>query len=244
MGTEDGCRTSDCNGNAWQQQKARLRAGLLAAAVTGATLLAAACGGGWPATASPATSSGHLYWTNGNWIGRARLNGTGVSQRFITGAAGAGMVAVSSGYLYWANTGYLGAHDGSGAIGRARLNGTDVSQRFITTAQPEGPDAVVVGYGHIYWANDYNIGRANLNGTDVDQRFISVPNGPRGVAGLGVSSRYIYWTNWGNGTIGRSRLNGTGVGGRVRRIRTCSPGPSSCRADSSRPRGMDRGRPR
>jgi virginiamycin B lyase len=226
------------------------RASVLVTA-TALGLVQAATFGGGSARSSPVPASGYLFWTNRNWIGRARLNGTGVNQRFITGAAGAAMLAISSGYLYWANTGGRGGAGGD-TIGRARLNGTDVNQRFITgarlpvgvaaaggyiywtnnatgtigrahlngtgvdqrfikTAQPNGPDAVVVGSGHIYWANDYTIGRASLNGTHVNQRFIAVPNGPKGVAGLAVNSRYIYWTDERGGEIGRAKLNGTDV---------------------------------
>ena len=65
--------------------------------------------------------------------------------------------------------------------------------------------------GTFYWANNYTIGRADLNGTEVNQQFISVPYGPKGVAGLGITSRYIYWTNEQGGAIGRANLNGTDV---------------------------------
>ncbi len=154
---------------------------------------------------------GYLYWTNlvpirkgAGTIGRARLNGTDVNQKFITGASLPVGVTAAGGYLYWTN-------NLTGTIGRARLNGTDVNQEFIKTAQPEGPDAVVAGSGHLYWANDFSIGRANLNGTGVNQKFIIMPNGPSGVAGLAVNSRYIYWTNEEGKAIGRANLNGTGV---------------------------------
>jgi hypothetical protein len=110
-----------------------LRAGLRAAAVTVIALLAAACAGHSTASSSPATGSGHIYWTNGYWIGRASLDGTGVNQRFITGAADTDAVAVADGYLYWANTGGRGAQKGGGTIGRANINGTGVNQRFIIT---------------------------------------------------------------------------------------------------------------
>jgi virginiamycin B lyase len=257
---------TDHYGEAPQRRSVRLRAGLVAATIATA-LLAAVCAGS-PAGASPAPRGaaaalrGYLYWTNttggppkfGGVIGRARLNGTAVNQKFITGASFPSVVLVLGRYLYWANTGPLpnGAGTiGAGTIGRARLNGTDVNQKFITgasqpvgltaahgylywtnhtgwigraelngahvnqkfikTAQPNGPDDVVVGSGHIYWANNYNIGRANLNGTGVKQNFIAVPNGPSGVSGLAVNSRYIYWTNETAGTIGRARLNGTRV---------------------------------
>ena len=186
------------------------RPGVFLTAIGAATLLVAGCSAAF-ASSSPAPVHGHIYWTNGHWIGRARLSGTGVNQKFITGAAYGTGIAVSSGYLYWANLGGIPPRKGHGTIGRARLNGTDVNQKYITTAQPNGPDGVVVGSGHIYWANDYSIGRANLNGTGVNQDFIAVPNGPSGVSGLAVNSCYIYWTDETAGTIGRARLNGTDI---------------------------------
>ena len=160
---------------------ARLRAGLATAAVA-AALLAVAWGGS-PADAAlaprdGAAAGGYLYWTNaaavapGNGtIGRARLNGTDVDQKFITGASLPTGLTTAGGYLYWAN-------NLTGTIGRARLNGTDVNQKFIKTAQSEGPDDVVADSGHIYWANDFNIGRANLNGTDVNRTSSPSPTAP------------------------------------------------------------------
>jgi len=164
------------------RRHALIRRILMAAAAVAATLLVAA-GGGSPASAAPragAAMSGYLYWSNATasdpgkgTIGRARLNGTDLNQKFITGASVPGVVLVFGGYLYWTNLAPL--KDGAGTIGRARLNGTDVNQKFIKTAQPNGPDDVVADSGHLYWANDFNIGRANLNGTDVNQKFIKVP---------------------------------------------------------------------
>jgi virginiamycin B lyase len=246
--------------DARQRGSSRLRAGLTA--LTAATALLAAVCGGSPAGAVPApgraaAAGGYLYWSNttggppkfNGTIGRARLNGTRVNQRFISGASFPSVVLVFGQYLYWANTaplrkgagtigrarlngtdvnqkfitgatqpvgltaahGYLYWTNHTGWIGRAKINGTDVNQKFIKTAQPDGPDDVVVGAGHIYWANNYNIGRANLNGTSVEQNFIAVPNGPSGVSGLAVNSRYLYWTDETAGTIGRALLNGTRV---------------------------------
>jgi virginiamycin B lyase len=88
---------------------------------------------------------------------------------------------------------------------------------------------VVFDSQHIYWANDYSIGRANLDGTGVNQQFISVPNGPKGVAGLAVTARYIYWTNEDGGAIGRADLDGTGVN---QRFITGAIGPTDLAAGS------------
>jgi virginiamycin B lyase len=127
-----------------RQRSVRLRAGLLA--ITAATALQVTVGGGSPAGAlsaprTGAVAGGYLYWSNtigrghrqiSGMIGRARLNGTGVDQNFITGASLPSVVLVFGQYLYWANTRPL--RNGAGTIGRARLNGTDVNQKFITGA--------------------------------------------------------------------------------------------------------------
>jgi hypothetical protein len=86
---------TDHGDGARDQRSARLRAGLLAATVA-TVLLAAVCGGSpvgaSPAPGSAAAADGYLYWSNtlgrvlkpGNgMIVRARLNGTGVNQRFV-----------------------------------------------------------------------------------------------------------------------------------------------------------------
>jgi hypothetical protein len=85
---------TDHDHNARQQRSARLRAGLLAAAVATA-LLAAVCGGspaGASAPGSAAAAGGYLYWSNtigrvlkpgDGMIVRARLSGTDVNQRFV-----------------------------------------------------------------------------------------------------------------------------------------------------------------
>ena len=60
-------------------------------------------------------------------------------------------------------------------------------------------------------------------GTGVNQQFISVPNGPTGVAGLDVTSGYIYWTNPDSGTIGRADLDGTRVNQRIVTVQAGRP---------------------
>ena len=116
----------------------------------------------------------YLYWANNGTgtIGRARLNGTDVNQKFIKTAQpnGPDAVVAGSGHLYWAN---------DFNIGRANLNGTGVNQRFITGAS--FPDAMAAGSRYLYWTNGAlgypasrrAIGRARLNGTDVNQRFVA-----------------------------------------------------------------------
>ena len=148
---------------------------------------------------------GYLYWTNNatGTIGRARLDGTDVNQKFIKTAQPNGPDAVVAlRHLYWAN---------DFTIGRANLNGTGVNQKFI--AVPNGPSGVAglaVNARYIYWTNEKGneIGRANLNGTGVNQRFITGASFPNAIA---TGSRYLYWTNQNSRAIGRARLNGTDV---------------------------------
>ena len=108
--------------------------------------------GGPSGVAGLAVNSRYIYWTNeeGNEIGRANLNGTGVNQRFITGASFPDAIAAGSRYLYWTNA-FCRPAPGSGcrgrAIGRARLNGTAVNQRFVARKDFRNLHGVAVNPG-------------------------------------------------------------------------------------------------
>ena len=69
---------------------------------------------------------------NGTTIGRARLDGTWVDNRFITGANVPNGVAVDATHIHWAK--YAAGSDST--IGRANLDGSAVDQAFITDAWP------------------------------------------------------------------------------------------------------------
>ena len=158
-----------------------------------------------------------IYWANsgfgtGTTIGRANVDGTGVTQRFITGARAPWDVAVDGSHVYWAN-------NANGTIGRANLDGTAVNQSFIIGAQ--APSGVAVDGAHIYWSNagtngcepqatcaGSTIGRANLDGTGVNQAFITGAKAPLHIA---IDSNYLYWANHGGTSVGRANLDGTGV---------------------------------
>ena len=156
-------------------------------------------------------ASAYLYWTNANpsttgsnTVGRAYLDGTGVTQSFIGGTQLPEGVAEDGAHVYWAD--FV-----SDSIGRANLDGTGVNPNFITGAN--SPDGLAVDGTYLYWANftTPSIGRAKLNGTDVNQNFIPPASGIQGPEGLAVDGSHIWWANVTTSTIGRANLNGTGV---------------------------------
>src|SRR6266511_2865185 len=105
----------------------------------------------------------HIYWSNGNGISRADVEGQNVSQ-FITIPGPFGL-AVDSQHIYWTN-GVSGVTD---TIGRADLDGQNVNQSFITGL--DNPRGLAVDSSHIYWTAWAigKIGRADLGGGNVNQ---------------------------------------------------------------------------
>jgi hypothetical protein len=169
-----------------------------------------------------AVNSTHIYWTSsyvsegsshpGTTVGRANLDGTDVDESFITGASGPQGVAVDGAHVYWTNA--------TGEIGRANLDGTDVDKSFVT-GLPSNLEGLAVNSTHIYWTRtpayvNGEIGRAPLadpNGPGKQLSFIATGQSPWDVE---VNATHIYWTNnaideYGNGSIGRANLDGTGV---------------------------------
>ncbi|MGH2961600.1 MAG: hypothetical protein ACRDL3_05325 [Solirubrobacterales bacterium] len=148
-----------------------------------------------------------VYWANANGdaIGRANLNGSGVDQSFI-GQFGVFGVAANATHLYWSS---YDIFSDVGAIGRAGLDGSGVNGSLIETG-PGDLGQVAVAGEHLYWAHSASgtIGRASLDGTGANPAFITGLFDPRGVA---VSSTHIYWTSGSGNQIGRANLNGSGV---------------------------------
>lgn len=194
--------------------------------------------------AAPAAGQAYVYWgsTSGK-IGRANLDGTGVSAGFMTGLGAVSGVAVDTRHIYW-------TEQDNDRIGRANLDGTGVNASFITGAS--APRGIAVDANHIWWANSGSwwVARANLDGTGVNQTLLSVMN-PQDVEvnadhlyvaayglnrivragldgsdaepdfitaaspfGIAADTTHIYWTPLYEGTaIGRANLDGTGVNG-------------------------------
>jgi virginiamycin B lyase len=193
-------------------------------------------------TNAPPTAGPYLYWANGKTtIGRARLDGTGVEQRFVSGTGrGPCGVALDREHIYWGEAlgGKVGSPDKGGAIGRANRDGSGVNAEFIPTPAHHGCGVAIAG-SHIYWtswackivpgrgcwwapSSPAAIVRANVDGTGVDDRFITdlaIPRSPAfqtaGPCGIAVAGKYIYWRNNAESgkpvPIGRANLDGTGV---------------------------------
>jgi len=149
----------------------------------------------------PTTAGAYVYWANyglamGTTLGRANLDGTGVTQTFTSVPNSPTGVAVDDQHVYWTNPAV-------GTIGRANLDGTGADQFFVTTAT--NPIGVAADARHIYWTDGGSIGRANLDGSSVDDSFIT----GSGAYSVAVDGTHIYWSDMGGHAIGRANLDGS-----------------------------------
>ncbi len=150
----------------------------------------------------PTSAAAYVYWANyglamGTTLGRANLDGTGVTQSFMTAPRAPTGVAVDDQHVYWANPLV-------GTIGRANLDGTGANQFFVMTAK--SPIGVAADARHIYWTDGSSIGRANLDGSSVDDSFVTGNGGSYSVA---VDGTHIYWSDLTSKAIGRANLDGS-----------------------------------
>ena len=158
--------------------------------------------------APPHAHGNFVYWANDNQtsIGRAKINGAGANNNFITGVDGVHGVSIDSKFVYWTRL-----SNGTSSIGRANLDGSGVNNQFITT-NVSAPTSLAVTSSSIYWTNEVgmggtSIGRANLNGSNPSTNFIA---GPVDTCGLAADSNFLYF--FADTThIGRAALDGTGV---------------------------------
>ncbi len=159
----------------------------------------------------------YVYWANYTTgaIGRARLDGSEVNERFIdTGDIYSVIgIAVDDRHVYWTDSSY---DPNKSTIGRANLDGSTVVKDFINAGDEPvgiGVDAHHIYWTHRYWHNGrdgvyftYAIAQADIDGTHIDRRYILASNVLDGVA---VNSRYIFWSNDGEHVIGRANLDGS-----------------------------------
>jgi hypothetical protein len=153
--------------------------------------------------APPHAHGNFVYWTNdapGNSIGRAKINGTGLNDNFVTGLNRPIGDAVDSKFIYWADW-------NANRIGRANLDGTGVNLNFITGVHPEG--IAVTSNSGIFWGNDTGtsdtIGHANIDGGNPVINFASTGTS---ICGVAADQNFVYWLDNTNNKIGRVPISG------------------------------------
>lgn len=143
-----------------------------------------------------------IFWSNydTDTIGHATLAGAQIDNRFVQIPSNPYDIVLHGKYLYWSNI-------LAGTVGRATTKGTGVEDGFVSVGGWVGGVGVVGRY--LYWSNilEGTIGRMNLETHELTKRFITGAAEPFGIVSDG---KYLYWANRA-GSIGRARLNGTGV---------------------------------
>jgi hypothetical protein len=160
--------------------------------------------------AAPHARGNFVYWANGatqGSIGRAKINGTGANNNFITGLNQPSEVAVDSKFIYWSES-------GTNRIGRANLDGSGVNPSFVTTGVSGPLGLAVTANSGIFWVNHDattdTVGHANLDGSTPVGNFFD--SGSVDVCGLAADQSFVYWLNTSGGplAIGRAPLSGAG----------------------------------
>lgn len=156
----------------------------------------------------PHAHGNFVYWANGETsgtsIGRAKINGTGANNNFITGLVQPSAVAVDSKFIYWGE---------SNRIGRANLDGSGSNPNFITTGVTGPFGIAVTANSGIYWVNhdvgNDTVGHANIDGTSPVGNFFNT--GSVDVCGLAADQSFLYWLNTVTPfRLGRASLSGAG----------------------------------
>jgi hypothetical protein len=161
----------------------------------------------------PLANANFVYWASGggSTIGRAKLNGSGVNNAFISGLSSVGGVAVDSKFIYWTQ-----GQSTTSTIGRANLDGTGVNPNFIPHASGvqdfdnlPAHAAIAVNSSSIFWQNTGSglVGKANIDGSSPTGNLVQ--SGPGVVCGLAADQNFVYWLNAGvSQSIGRATVNG------------------------------------
>jgi hypothetical protein len=149
--------------------------------------------------APPHARGNFVYWSNsdGNSLGRAKINGTGLNNSFVTGVTSPWGIAVDSKYIYW---------EQPGSIGRANLDGSAPNPNFVTGAT--GVGGLAVTSNAIFYNTAPNtIGRANIDGTSQVPNFIDA-GATTNVCGIAADQNFVYWSDTSNSRIGRATVGG------------------------------------
>jgi hypothetical protein len=163
--------------------------------------------GGTPNAGGVAVDSKFIYWTeqsgsSNGAIGRANLDGSGVTHNFITsGVFNPQGVAVTTSGIYWTNEALMG----HSTIGHANIDGSNPTQNFIDPGPVSICDlATDQSFAYYLDATTPSIGRAPLGGGSAQTNFIPVSSAQ---CGVDVDNSFLYWATADN-TVGRVPVGG------------------------------------
>lgn len=168
----------------------------------------------FPAAIDLHPADGHQYWAQGGLAGnpsiirRSGLNGAGATDILNLGldntAIGLAVDALNN-HIYWTDASPFG-----NTVRRSNLDGTGVTTLVGGLTDPQHIDVDPSG-GKMYWVADNRVFRADLSGANQQLLYTAVGNQQlSGISVDGVNGR-LYFTDWFNGNIHRSALDGTGL---------------------------------
>lgn len=177
----------------------------------------------------------HLFWANSarGTISRARLDGTHVKRRLVSGLTDVDEIAVGGGRVFWSHypDPFQDSDETGAVLGSATLSGKDVDRRLIDLG-PGFPGDLEASDDHIYIRNLYDrldpgtpttpclggaVSRAKLDGSGYEPCFITGDRSEFGwdlADALAVSGQHLYFLTRPvavNGTVGvgRAGLDGS-----------------------------------
>ena len=154
-----------------------------------------------------------MYWTDGEGVKRARLDGSGVERPTKEHARGFIALDVAASRMYWADW-------PTGTIKTAPMSREPTLRNLISNQQP--PFAVTIGpaAGKVYWlqlnlhrtkAERETIRRANLDGSGV-QTLIERPGaGFEGGLAIDPGAGKLYWSEAEAHDVAVANLDGSNV---------------------------------
>src|SRR5262249_16761857 len=120
--------------------------------------------------------SGHVYWANEFWVGRADLDGGNPEPFFVLTFNLTRGISVDSSHIYFTNA--------NGGIGRADIDGQNPLINFMHLDTGDAPGDVASDASHLYWTDPFFlnnwIGRSDLDGQN-QASFITGTSGPLGL---------------------------------------------------------------
>jgi hypothetical protein len=153
---------------------------------------------------SVAIDASHIYvgLQSGN-IARMTLAGGSIEEAWIPASVVPLGLAVNAEHVYW-----LFKNSGNAYIGRAAIAGTGVENGWLEIPLANPTCGLAVDSGHLYFGLGESVGRCALGGSAVEPNWIHTGNE---VAGVAVSSEFVYYLVFNAPFIGRAKLAGTEV---------------------------------